>query len=157
MVLDGEVLGKPVDRGDSERMLRALCGREHTVHTEVSGIATVEIQQDLETLAYRVVQEALSNSSKHARATSVTVSVETTGGQLRVEIVDDGEGFDSSKGREFLQNGRVGLAGMKERVELANGTFMVHSTPGRGTTVVASLPLGPVPGPRAFSVSEASH
>ena len=132
-------------------------GREHNVHTEFSGNATVEIQQDLETLAYRVVQEALSNSSKHARATSVTVSVETTGGQLRVEIVDDGEGFDSSKGREFLQNGRVGLAGMKERVELANGTFMVHSTLGRGTTVVASLPLGPVPGPRAFSVSEASH
>jgi PAS domain S-box-containing protein len=132
-------------------------GREHNVNTEFSGNATVEIQQDLETLAYRVVQEALSNSSKHARATSVTVSVETTGGQLRVEIVDDGRGFDSSKGREFLQNGRVGLAGMKERVELANGTFMVHSTLGRGTTVVASLPLGPVPGPRAFSVSGATR
>src|SRR5262245_50818203 len=132
-------------------------GTEHEVHTEFSGNVTVEIPQDLETLAYRVVQGALSNTSKHANATSVTVTVESTGGQLRVEIVDDGQGFDASKVREFLQNGRVGLAGTKERVELANGTFMVHSTPGRGTTVVASLPLSAVPGPREFSVSEASH
>jgi signal transduction histidine kinase len=45
---------------------------------------------------------------------------------------------------------------MRERVELANGTFMVHSTPGRGTTVVAMLPLESVPGPRAFAVNEVS-
>ena len=131
-------------------------GREHRVHTEFSGNATVEVQQDLETLAYRVVQEALANAAKHARATSVDVSVETTGGQLRVEIVDDGDGFDSGKAREYLQSGHVGLATMKERVQLANGTFMVHSTPGRGTTVVASLPLGAVPAAREFSVSEAT-
>jgi two-component system NarL family sensor kinase len=131
-------------------------GREHRVHTEFSGNATVEIQQDLETLAYRVVQEALANASKHAKATSVNVSVETTGGQLRVEVVDDGDGFDSGKAREYLQSGHVGLATMKERVQLANGTFMVHSTPGRGTTVVASLPLGAVPAAREFSVSEAT-
>jgi PAS domain S-box-containing protein len=131
-------------------------GREHRVHTEFSGSATVEIQQDLETLAYRVVQEALANTAKHAKAASVNVSVETTGGQLRVEIVDDGDGFDSAKAREYLQSGHVGLATMKERVQLANGTFMVHSTPGRGTTVVASLPLGAVPAAREFSVSEAT-
>jgi signal transduction histidine kinase len=52
--------------------------------------------------------------------------------------------------------GRVGLASMRERVELANGTFMVHSTPGRGTTVLATLPLDAVPAAREFSVSEAS-
>jgi len=130
-------------------------GREHSVYTEFSGNATVEIEPDLETLAYRVVQEALSNTSKHAKPTSVTLSAETTGGQLRVEIVDDGVGFDLAKSREYLQNGRVGLASMKERVELANGTLMVHSTPGRGTTVVASLPLGAVPAAREFSASEA--
>jgi PAS domain S-box-containing protein len=129
-------------------------GREHNVQTEFAGIATIEIPPDLETLAYRVVQEALSNSSKHSSATAVNVAVETTGGQLRVEVVDDGQGFDMGKRREYLQSGRVGLASMQERVELANGTFMVHSTPGRGTTVVASLPLGAVPAAREFSVSE---
>ena len=67
---------------------------------------------------------------------SVAVSVEAIGGQLRIEVADDGVGFDSGKAREYLQMGRVGLASMRERVELANGTFMVHSTPGKGTTVV---------------------
>jgi len=132
-------------------------GREHRVRTEFVGNATVEIPPDLETLAYRVVQEALSNSSKHSSATAVNVTVETTGGQLRVEIVDDGKGFDHGKVREYLQSGRVGLAGMKERVELANGTFMVHSSTGRGTTVVASLPLGAVPAQQEFSVTEVSN
>jgi PAS domain S-box-containing protein len=131
-------------------------GRDHDVRAEFVGNATIEIPQDLETLAYRVVQEALTNSSKHSNATSVHVAVETAGGQLRVEIVDDGVGFDMAKRREYLQGGRVGLASMQERVELANGTFMVHSTPGRGTTVVASLPLGAVPPAREFSASEAT-
>jgi signal transduction histidine kinase len=131
-------------------------GRDNHVHTEFSGRASGEIPHDLETLAYRVVQEALSNSAKHAHPVSVTVAVETTGGQLRVEIVDDGEGFDAGKAREYLQSGRVGLASMRERVELANGTFMVHSAPGRGTTVVASLPMGAVPAAREFSGDDAS-
>jgi PAS domain S-box-containing protein len=129
-------------------------GRDNGVRTEFRGKASSEIPRDLETLAYRIVQEALSNSAKHASATSVSVSVDTGGGQLRVEISDDGVGFDSGKAREFLQSGRVGLASMRERVELANGTFMVHSAPGRGTTVLASLPLDAVPAAREFVGSE---
>ena len=131
-------------------------GLDNAVRTEFVGRTMVAIPQDLETLAYRIVQEALSNSAKHARAKSLTVSVEAVGGQLRIEVGDDGSGFDSSKAREYLQMGRVGLASMRERVELANGTFMVHSTPGRGTTVLATLPLDAVPAAREFSVSEAS-
>ena len=131
-------------------------GNENHVRSEFVGRATVEIPQDLETLAYRIVQEALSNSTKHAKAKRVAVSVEAIGGQLRIEVADDGVGFDSAKAREYLQMGRVGLASMRERVELANGTFMVHSTPGKGTTVLATLPLDAVPAPREFSVSEAS-
>jgi PAS domain S-box-containing protein len=131
-------------------------GRDNDIVATFDGRAMVEIPQDLETLAYRIVQEALSNSSKHARARALDVAVEAVGGQLRVEIVDDGVGFDYGKAREHLQMGRVGLASMRERVELANGTFMVHSTPGKGTTVLATLPLDPVPAAREFSVSEAS-
>jgi signal transduction histidine kinase len=131
-------------------------GRDNEVGTSFTGRATVEIPPDLETLAYRIVQEALHNVAKHAQAHSVTVSVEAVGGQLRLEIADDGQGFDDGKAREFLQMGRVGLASMRERVELVNGTFMVHSTPGKGTTLLATLPLEAVPAPREFSVSEAS-
>jgi len=130
-------------------------GRDNGIETEFVAVGQAEIPSDLETLAYRVVQEALSNTAKHARASRVVLTVETVGGQLRVEVQDDGVGFDASKAREYLQMGRVGLASMRERVELANGTFMVHSTPGRGTTVMATLPLEAVPAPREFSTSEA--
>src|SRR5215212_1884920 len=116
-------------------------GREQTVETEFASNVPVEVPADLETLAYRIVQEALSNAGKHAEATKLAVTIEADAGQIRIEIVDDGVGFDSAQSRDYLRMGRVGLASMRERVELANGTFMVHSTPGRGTTILATLPL----------------
>src|SRR6266508_3615952 len=128
-------------------------GRENKLDAEFAAQGVGEVPQDLETLAYRVVQEALSNAGKHAEAVRIGVAVEAVAGQLRIEVIDDGVGFDAAKAREFLRMGRVGLASMRERVELANGTFMVHSTPGRGTTVVATLPLESVPGPREFAVT----
>jgi PAS domain S-box-containing protein len=129
--------------------------RDNDVKTEFVGNSMSEIPQDLETLSYRIVQEALSNSTKHAKATLVNVVVEAVGGQLRIEVADDGVGFDAGQAREFLRMGRVGLASMRERVELANGTFMVHSTPGKGTTVLATLPLEAVPALRELAVNEA--
>ncbi len=138
------------------REMLSRFGSDHGIETEFSGAASVEIPEDLETLAYRVVQEALSNIGKHAKATRVAVTVEVDAGQLRVEVADDGVGFDSAKSREFLRQGRVGLASMRERVELVNGTFMVHSTPGRGTTVLATLPIGePRPLGRELAAREA--
>jgi PAS domain S-box-containing protein len=120
-------------------------GRETDVETNFKSRSLVEVPADLETLAYRVVQEALSNAGKHAKARTIEVTVEAVAGQLRIEVVDDGVGFESDRTRDFLRMGRVGLASMRERTELANGTFMVRSTPGSGTTVVATLPLEPIP------------
>jgi signal transduction histidine kinase len=116
-------------------------GVEHGVDTELEGTLPRPLSADLETLAYRVVQEALTNAAKHARASRVSISVEATTTSLRVEVEDDGRGFDSGMTREFLRQGRVGLASMRERVELANGTFVIRSTPGRGTSIVATLPV----------------
>jgi PAS domain S-box-containing protein len=116
-------------------------GIEQGVETELAGTLPRPLSADLETLAYRVVQEALTNAAKHARAGRVVVSVETTATSLRVEVEDDGRGFDSAMTREFLRQGRVGLASMRERVELANGTFVIRSNPGRGTSIVATLPV----------------
>jgi signal transduction histidine kinase len=110
--------------------------------TSFRGRSLVDLPSDLETLAYRVVQEALSNAGKHSRARRVDVVVEAIAGQVRIEIADDGRGFEPNRARDFLRMGRVGLASMRERTELANGTFMVRSTPDGGTTVVATLPLG---------------
>lgn len=134
----------------------ARFGTEHGVRTDFSGTVGADIPDDLETLAYRVVQEALSNAAKHSRAAHVLISVERDPVQLRVEIVDDGVGFDSAREREFLRMGRVGLASMRERVELASGTFVVRSTPGRGTTLVATLPVDIAPVGRELSVNDAT-
>ncbi len=114
---------------------------ETGVSTEFSGRLARSVPDDLETLAFRVVQEALQNVTKHAGASSVTVQVETDTSQLRIEVEDDGQGFDTAEIREFLRAGRVGLASMRERVELAGGTFAVRSTPGRGTAVMATVPV----------------
>jgi PAS domain S-box-containing protein len=127
-------------------------GREQTVETEFASNVPVEVPADLETLAYRIVQEALSNAGKHAEASKLAVTIEADAGQIRIEIVDDGVGFDSAQSRDYLRMGRVGLASMRERVELANGTFMVHSTPGRGTTILATLPLNATGASRELAV-----
>ena len=122
-----------------EMVLRS--GDEQGIHTEFAGRLSGDLPDDLETLAYRVVQEALSNAAKHADAAMLTVSVESDGTQLRIEVQDDGRGFDATHAREYLREGRVGLASMRERVELASGTFVVRSSPGRGTTILATLPV----------------
>ncbi|MGZ4149421.1 MAG: ATP-binding protein [Actinomycetota bacterium] len=116
-------------------------GTEHGLLVEFDGTLSRDVPDDLETLAYRVVQEALANVAKHADATRVSVAVDTEGSQLRIEVEDDGRGFDPNLARDFLHAGRVGLASMRERVELASGTFAVRSTPGRGTAVMATIPL----------------
>jgi PAS domain S-box-containing protein len=117
-------------------------GADNGVETSFTSGTLQTVPDDVETLAWRVVQEALTNCGKHANASRVTMHVETDAGQLQVEVADDGIGFDySGRSREFLRSGRVGLASMRERVELSNGTLAVHSTPGKGTTITATLPL----------------
>jgi signal transduction histidine kinase len=89
--------------------------------------------RDLETAVYRVVQEALNNVVKHARADSARVSIRATDEQLEIEVEDDGVGFDVDDATQGF-----GLAGMRERVSLAGGTLQVRSG-GGGTTIRARL------------------
>ena len=111
------------------------------IGTEFTGSVAEEIPGDLETLAYRVVQEALTNVGRHAQASRVLVHLDADGDHVRIEIEDDGRGFDPAQARDYLKTGRVGLASMRERVELASGTFAIRSNPGRGTAVMATIPL----------------
>ncbi|HWC27578.1 MAG TPA: sensor histidine kinase [Solirubrobacteraceae bacterium] len=83
-------------------------------------------------VVYRVVQEALSNIARHARAANVKVTVcGCNGAQVKVTVADDGEGFHPERARD----GGSGLVGMRERALLAGGRLDVRSTPGAGTTV----------------------
>ena len=133
----------------------ARFGADHDVLTTFNGVLAKSIPRDLETLAYRVVQEALSNAGKHAKAGRVNVNVQADLTQLRIEIEDNGSGFDSTRAREFLHQGRVGLASMRERVELASGSFVIRTSVGKGTTILATLPVEAVPSLRELAVDEA--
>ncbi len=93
-----------------------------------------ELSEELETAVYRLVQEALTNAVKHARAKYVRVTVGESAGELLVEVQDDGAGFDPDLATEGF-----GLAGMRERVALAGGTLSIASDE-QGTLVSATLP-----------------
>lgn len=102
------------------------------------------LPQDQEVVLYRIAQEALANVVKHARAASARVELFEQGGSVVLEVRDDGAGFDPN--RELLGDlDHFGLAGMRQRVELAGGTCQVRSRPGGGTVVVATLPRELVP------------
>jgi PAS domain S-box-containing protein len=86
---------------------------------------------------YRVAQEALQNVARHARASSVSVSLKVLGNGLELTVADDGAGFDPH--RQLRPS--LGLASMRERIEALGGTLSLASAPGRGTTIVARLPV----------------
>lgn len=94
-----------------------------------------------EVALFRLCQEALTNVAKHAGATRVWVTVETTGGQeIKLTVKDDGVGFDPGAVKPE-GNSKFGLVGMRERAELLSGSMEIQSAPGRGTKLVFLFPL----------------
>jgi signal transduction histidine kinase len=103
-----------------------------------SSIAGVDATERVKITVYRFLQESLANAFHHAKCENCRVVLGAHGATLQVEVIDDGPGFDL---RAAMEKGRLGLAGMRERVEVLGGTFELVSGLGRGTTVRASLPL----------------
>jgi two-component system, NarL family, sensor histidine kinase DegS len=100
-----------------------------------------------ETVLYRVAQEALTNVAKHANARRVWVILQITEGQVRLQVGDDGTGFATTRLADPLGDhlglNHFGLASMRQQLEMAGGSWQVHSRPGQGTTVTATLPMTP--------------
>jgi PAS domain S-box-containing protein len=94
----------------------------------------------IETTIYRVIQEALNNVVKHARAKRVSVILARQDGALQAIIEDDGIGFKAEKVLSDA-NGRLGVVGMRERITLVGGELKIESRPGRGTTLFVRLPI----------------
>jgi len=95
----------------------------------------------IRTTLYRIAQEALTNVARHSKASLAEVSIESRADVVRMRIKDNGRGFKvSGKARSNKKN-RLGLIGMRERVEMIGGTFQVDSAPGGPTTVQAEIPL----------------
>ena len=116
--------GAAADAGDLEEMRR--------------------LDAELESTVYRVVQEALTNVSRHAQATSAVVSVVERDGVLRASVTDDGQGMpDASRlgPRGDGLEGGFGMGGMRERAELVGGELEFMPAPGKGTTVRLTVPL----------------
>jgi signal transduction histidine kinase len=95
-----------------------------------------QLPPDVETAAFRIADEALTNVVRHASATACTVAVATGDGVLRISVTDDGVGGAAARA------GGVGLGSMRERAERIGGRLTVAGGPGGGTRVTAELPLG---------------
>lgn len=99
-----------------------------------------DLPRGLETTLFRVAQEALRNIDQHARASHAWVTLRVRGDRVLLSVADDGRGIEPPLAQS-LNNGHLGVAGMRARVEMAGGTFDLRSCPSRGTVVRASLPL----------------
>jgi signal transduction histidine kinase len=112
---------------------------EHTgisVDLEASAL-TERPPVEVETAIYRIVQESLTNVVKHAQAHSVSVVVTRSDGRIKAVIEDDGTGFEP----ETIRDGGIGLLGMRERIELLDGSLTVESSERSGTTVAVEVPV----------------
>lgn len=108
---------------------------EISLSSDAEGAA--RLAPEVESTAYRIVQEGLTNVAKHAGASAVQVRIAETDGHLELSVRDDGRGFEPSAPRTGF-----GLTGMRERVEMLGGTIALESSPaGLGTLVRASLPV----------------
>ncbi|MDQ3206328.1 MAG: sensor histidine kinase [Pseudomonadota bacterium] len=109
-------------------------GREVAVEIE----PLPPLDQDLQTLLFRVAQEALNNVAKHSGADNVLLRLVFRAGMIQLQVADDGRGCDPSAA---LGSGGSGLGGMRERLRLHEGRLELHSSPGNGTRIRAVLPL----------------
>jgi two-component system sensor histidine kinase NreB len=108
-----------------------------TAKFELVGIRD-RLPEDMETALYRIVQEALNNVARHARAKCVDVVLEQREDNLILVIEDDGVGFDPQV--TLNKGGRLGLFGMRERAEMLGGQLIIESAAGKGTTLVVEVP-----------------
>lgn len=110
------------------------------IQVEVTADTAVEnLGSEARTVLYRIAQESLTNVDRHAAATRAEVSIRRLGEVICMEVKDNGHGFEiEGTGKST----RLGLLGMRERVEMIGGSFFIHSTPGQSTTVRVEIPVG---------------
>ena len=129
--------------------LKILCKEFETFHAirtmfEIEDSPLGDLDPDVEIALYRIVQEALSNIAKHAKASTVTLRLFHHDSSLRLIIEDDGIGFTGDHTIRALSPGHgLGLISMRERTELLGGTFNIESESAKGTIINVTIPRGP--------------
>jgi signal transduction histidine kinase len=112
------------------------------VRAHLTAFAAVEqLDTAKRTVLFRVAQEALNNVARHAHASRVEVSIQKLRHRVCMKIKDDGKSFSVERTLHADGRKRLGLLGMRERLEMVGGKFVVESSPGKGTTINAQLPL----------------
>lgn len=109
------------------------------IAVEVTGPALARPTPEIEMALFRIAQAALNNVAQHARARSIVVRLEGGDGVVRLEVVDDGSGFDVAA---RSVSGHWGLVAMRERAEAIDGSLRIESTPGHGTRIIVEAPTG---------------
>lgn len=119
--------------------------KRHGIRFElVEAESLKDLSEDLYVLLFRAVQELLINIVKHAQARNVRISIARDGGQVRLEVEDDGVGFDTSEEDDLqAEPGRFGLFSISERLRNVGGRFGIDAKPGRGTKVRVVVPSQP--------------
>jgi len=113
------------------------------VRTRLTAFAGVEqLDTARRTVLFRVAQEALTNVARHAQAGHVELSIQKMPHHICMKIKDDGKSFSVERALHAKGAKRLGLLGMRERLEMVGGNFGVESRPGKGTTIQAQIPLG---------------
>ncbi len=106
------------------------------------------LSAEVETALYRIVQESLTNTARHANARKVLITMKEDVDAVYVTITDDGHGFDVGTLLKTPDQDRgLGLAGMNERAVLLDGSLDIHSSPGHGVTIEVRIPLTPAEKP----------
>jgi PAS domain S-box-containing protein len=115
--------------------------RAECVVSVEAALITARPPAEVETVAFRIVQEAVNNALRHGHAKHVAISARMNGKSMVIRVRDDGCGFDVGRALERGHSGKaMGLLGMQERAWLVGGSLELHSTPGAGAEVVATLP-----------------
>jgi signal transduction histidine kinase len=135
-----EALGPQPGLSQVESLAARVSEAGLPVEVTVEGTPPAALPASIDLSAYRIIQEALTNSLKHAGPTRARVAIHYGGEELELEITDDGRGGSGERGRDGP--GGRGLIGMKERVSLFGGELTVGSRPEGGFRVHARLPLG---------------
>jgi signal transduction histidine kinase len=116
--------------------------RRTGIKTGLTGLDTERFDPRVEIALYRIVQEALTNVSKHAQASSVDIHFQrSSGAMLLCSIRDDGKGFDLSRVLKPGDNQGFGLRGMRERLKVLGATMEIEATPGQGTVLIIHVPV----------------
>jgi signal transduction histidine kinase len=134
--------------------VKTFSQRTH-LHVQLQAFAGVE-QLDIakRTVLYRVAQESLNNVSRHAQASRVEISILKLAAGIGMHIKDNGKSFQMERVLQAKGRQRLGLLGMRERVEMVGGKFFVTAAPGQGTTVQVEIPFAKAPRPGKKSNTE---